>query len=92
MKATGIVRRVDELGRIVIPKELRRMLGIQESDPVEIFTGDNGEIILRKFSYEGRAHDAAKLIFDLTGELPPTKAAYIRELAGEIIDELAKEV
>ena len=49
MKATGIVRKVDELGRIVIPKELRRTLGINEKDPVEIYT-DGGNIILRKYA------------------------------------------
>ena len=52
MKATGIVRRVDELGRIVIPKELRRTLNIQESDPIEIFV-DGDRIILRKYHPDG---------------------------------------
>lgn len=47
-KATGIVRRIDDLGRIVIPKELRRTYGIAEGDPVEIYTSDE-EIILRKY-------------------------------------------
>lgn len=49
MKATGIVRRVDELGRIVLPKELRRTLGIGEKDPMEIYTDGKG-IILRKYA------------------------------------------
>ena len=49
MKATGIVRKVDELGRIVIPRELRRTLGINEKDPVEIYTDGKG-IILRKYA------------------------------------------
>ncbi len=48
MRATGIVRRIDDLGRIVIPKELRRTLRIRESDPIEIFSGREGEIILKK--------------------------------------------
>ena len=48
MKATGIVRRIDDLGRIVIPKEIRRTLRIRESDPLEIFTDREGEIILKK--------------------------------------------
>lgn len=48
MKATGIIRRVDDLGRIVLPKELRRTLGINEKDPVEIYTDGKG-IILRKY-------------------------------------------
>lgn len=50
MKATGIVRRIDELGRIVIPKEIRRTFRIKEGTPLEIFSGDNGELILKKYS------------------------------------------
>ena len=50
MKATGIVRRIDDLGRIVIPKEIRRTLRIRETDPLEIFTDKEGEIILKKYS------------------------------------------
>ena len=50
MKATGIVRRIDELGRIVIPKELRRTFRIKEGTPLEIFCGDSGELILKKYS------------------------------------------
>ena len=53
MRATGIVRRIDDLGRIVIPKELRRTLRIRESDPIEIFSGREGEIILKKYSPMG---------------------------------------
>ena len=49
MKATGIVRRIDDLGRIVIPKEIRRQLKIEESDPVEIFLSGDGEIILKPY-------------------------------------------
>lgn len=47
MKATGIVRRIDDLGRIVIPKEIRRTLRIKEGDPLEIFTDREGEVILK---------------------------------------------
>lgn len=50
MKATGIVRRIDELGRVVVPKELRKQLRIDEGDAIEIFTEANGEIVLKKFS------------------------------------------
>lgn len=50
MKATGIVRRIDDLGRVVVPKEIRRTLRIREGDPLEIFTDRNGEIILKKYS------------------------------------------
>lgn len=50
MKATGIVRRIDDLGRVVIPKEIRRTLRIREGDPLEIFTDREGEVILKKYS------------------------------------------
>jgi len=50
MKATGIVRRIDDLGRVVIPKEIRRVLRIREGDPLEIFTERSGEIVLKKYS------------------------------------------
>ena len=50
MKATGIVRRIDELGRIVVPKEIRRTLRIREGDPLEIFTDKDGEIVLKKYA------------------------------------------
>ncbi len=49
MKSTGIVRKVDELGRIVLPIELRRTLGIDDKDPLEIYVGDDGSVILRKY-------------------------------------------
>lgn len=50
MKATGMVRRIDDLGRVVIPKEIRRTLRIREGDPLEIFTDREGEVILKKYS------------------------------------------
>ena len=50
MKATGIVRRIDDLGRVVIPKEIRRTLRIREGDPLEIFTDRDGEVIFKKYS------------------------------------------
>lgn len=53
MKATGIVRRIDNLGRIVIPKELRRTLRLRENEPLEIFTDVNGEVVLKKYSPVG---------------------------------------
>lgn len=60
MKATGIVRRIDDLGRIVIPKEIRRTLRIREGDPLEIYTGTTGEIILKKYSPIGELGAFAK--------------------------------
>ena len=50
MKATGIVRRIDDLGRVVIPKEIRRTMRIREGDPLEIFTNTDGEVIFKKYS------------------------------------------
>ena len=60
MKATGIVRRIDDLGRIVIPKEIRRTLRIREGDPLEIYTDREGEIILKKYSPIGELGSFAK--------------------------------
>jgi AbrB family transcriptional regulator (stage V sporulation protein T) len=59
MKATGIVRRIDDLGRVVIPKEIRRTLRIREGDPLEIFTDREGEIILKKYSPIGELTEFA---------------------------------
>ena len=60
MKATGIVRRIDDLGRVVIPKEIRRTLRIREGDPLEIFTDRQGEVILKKYSPIGELSAFAK--------------------------------
>lgn len=60
MKATGIVRRIDDLGRVVVPKEIRRTLRIREGDPLEIFTDREGEIILKKYSPIGELSLFAK--------------------------------
>lgn len=60
MKATGIVRRIDDLGRVVIPKEIRRTLRIREGDPLEIFTARDGEVILKKYSPIGELGEFAR--------------------------------
>ena len=60
MRATGIVRRIDELGRVVIPKEIRRTLRIREGDPLEIYTDKDGEVILKKYSPIGEISNFAK--------------------------------
>ena len=60
MKATGIVRRIDDLGRVVIPKEIRRTLRIKEGTPLEIFTDREGEVILKKYSPIGELSAFAK--------------------------------
>lgn len=73
MKATGVVRRIDELGRIVIPKEIRRVLRIRESDPLEIYTDREGEIILKKYSpvkeISGFAKQYAESLAQTTGTI-----------------------
>lgn len=73
MKATGIVRRIDDLGRVVVPKEIRRTLRIREGDPLEIYTDREGEIILKKYSPMGDlsqfAGQYAKILAETTGYL-----------------------
>jgi len=64
MKATGIVRRIDDLGRVVIPKEIRRTMRIREGDPLEIFTDKDGELIFKKYSPIGELSDFAAQICD----------------------------
>ncbi len=59
MKATGIVRRIDDLGRVVIPKEIRRTMRIREGDPLEIFTDKDGELIFKKYSPIGELSEFA---------------------------------
>ncbi|CDE90049.1 MAG: stage V sporulation protein T [Clostridia bacterium] len=59
MKATGVVRRIDDLGRVVIPKEIRKTLRIKEGDPLEIFTDREGQVILKKYSPIGELSEFA---------------------------------
>ena len=66
MKATGIIRRIDDLGRVVIPKEIRRTLRIKEGEPLEIFTDDNGSVIFKKYSLIDRMKDIAEQLCDAT--------------------------
>lgn len=73
MKATGIVRRIDDLGRVVIPKEIRRTLRIREGDPLEIFVDRDGEVILKKYSPIGELGDFAQeysdSLYETTGHI-----------------------
>ena len=62
MKATGIVRRIDDLGRVVIPKEIRRTMRIREGDPLEIYTSRDGEVIFKKYSLLGGVEEFASQI------------------------------
>ena len=64
MKATGIVRRIDDLGRVVIPKEIRRTMRIREGDPLEIYTSKDGEVIFKKYSLMGGVDEFAAQLCD----------------------------
>lgn len=71
MKATGIVRRIDDLGRVVIPKEIRRTMRIREGDPLEIYTSNDGEVIFKKYSaiseMSENASQVAEIMYKLAG-------------------------
>ena len=98
MKATGIVRRIDDLGRVVIPKELRRTMRLREGAPLEIFTDKDGELIFKKYSPIGELTDfaadlceslravteAAAAVCDRDGVIAAAGAAK-RELAGKAV-------
>ena len=100
MKATGIVRRIDDLGRVVVPKEIRRTLRIKESDPLEIFTDRDGKIILKKYSPIGElgdfAKDYAQSLAQVSGytvciadhdQIIAASGKRAKEYAGRLIDE-----
>lgn len=96
MKATGIVRRIDDLGRIVIPKEIRRTLRIRETDPLEIFTGTEGEIVLKKYSPMGELAALAKTYVESLAQTTGISAAIsdrdrIIAAAGSLKKELASK-
>lgn len=69
MKATGIVRRIDDLGRVVVPKEIRKTLRIKEGDPLEIFTARDGEVILKKYSPMGELNEFAQTYAESLGDV-----------------------
>ena len=69
MKATGIVRRIDDLGRVVIPKEIRRTLHIREGDPLEIYTATDGEVIFKKYSPVGELSEFAAQYADVLSRI-----------------------
>lgn len=98
MKATGIVRRIDDLGRVVIPKEIRRTLRIREGDPLEIFVDRDGEVILKKYSPISELGDFAKeyaeALFDSLGSpvLICDRDTYITVAGGSKKDYLNKNV
>ena len=98
MKATGIVRRIDDLGRVVIPKEIRRTLRIREGDPLEIFVDRDGEVILKKYSPISELGDFAKeyaeALFDSLGYpvLICDRDAHISVAGGSKKDYLNKNI
>ena len=75
MKATGIVRRIDDLGRVVIPKEIRRTMRIREGDPLEIYTSREGEVIFKKYSLMGELDDFAAQLCDTLSKTSGTITA-----------------
>ena len=97
MKATGIVRRIDDLGRVVIPKEIRRTLKIREGMPMEIFTDVSGEVILKKYSPVGEmsqlAQSYAEALVNLTGLIAvagPVKRDLLHKPISPQMDELVQ--
>lgn len=98
MKATGIVRRIDDLGRVVIPKEIRRTLRIREGDPLEIFVDRDGEVILKKYSPISELGDFAKeyaeALFDSLGNpvLICDRDTYIAVAGGSKKDYLNRSI
>jgi AbrB family transcriptional regulator (stage V sporulation protein T) len=75
MKATGIVRRIDDLGRVVIPKEIRRTMRIREGDPLEIYTDRDGGVIFKKYSQLGDIADFAAQLCDTISRVAGMPAA-----------------
>ena len=75
MKATGIVRRIDDLGRVVIPKEIRRTMRIREGDPLEIYTTREGEVIFKKYSLINGLEDFASQLCDVLNRTTGLTAA-----------------
>lgn len=93
MKATGIVRRIDELGRVVVPKEIRRTLRIHEGDPLEIYTDRDGEIILKKYSPIGELGSyAQEFVSALSRTFSVSAAICDRDLFIAVGGNLKKEL
>lgn len=82
MKATGIVRRIDDLGRVVIPKEIRRKMGATEGAPLEIFVTDDGGVVFKRYipisNIAERCEDMEKALDDISEDLEPEKVVAIR--------------
>ena len=105
MKATGIVRRIDDLGRVVIPKEIRRTMRIREGDPLEIYTSKEGEVIFKKYSLLGDLDEfSAQICETMSKSVEQTVAVadrdtiiaisggFKRELMGKHISEELEQI
>lgn len=94
MKATGIIRRIDDLGRVVIPKEIRRTCNIREGDPLEIFLdGENDTICFKRYMRdpsEDIKRNFEQLIEDLSGEGLYAEAARADKLKTQVLNELTE--
>ena len=86
VKTTGIVRRVDDLGRIIIPKEIRNSLMIHEGDPLEIFTTEDGEILLKHY------FEKSKTLNNLFEDFEKLSAENQKEFAMKIFEKFIKKV
>lgn len=86
IKTTGVVRRIDDLGRIVIPKEIRNSLMIHDGDPLEIFTTEDGEILLKHY------YEKPKDLNNLLGDFEKLSADNQAEFAMKIFEKFIKKV
>jgi AbrB family transcriptional regulator (stage V sporulation protein T) len=77
MKATGIVRRIDDLGRVVIPKEIRRTMRIREGDPLEIYTDNDGEVIFKKYSPIGELSNYVNVFAEIINKATGNTVAVV---------------
>lgn len=88
MKATGIVRRVDDMGRVVIPKEIRREMRIKEGTPMEIFTDKDGSITFKKYDTTGNVRDQldvlSKAIEEIEEDLDASKSDQLHKCISDI--------
>ena len=94
MKATGIIRRVDDLGRVVIPKEIRRSLHIREGEPLEIYIDHDGSVIFRKLSHD-LVDDVKHLEEVLDAYLPidsREEQVYLKNLLGQVLEIVKRNV
>ncbi|WP_207637171.1 AbrB/MazE/SpoVT family DNA-binding domain-containing protein [Anaerovorax odorimutans] len=92
MKATGIVRRIDDLGRVVIPKEIRRTMRIREGDPLEIFTDGEGKITLKKYDVLGDVVKQVRDVLDYIETFPEGIEKEKRIKAIKLLKELQRLV